>query len=124
MDPSKLPRDAGPLWDLVRAQHGVVTRAQLLGLGLGPDSIKHRLSKGRLHPLLRGVYAVGRPEVDQRGRWMAAVSSCGPEALLSHRSAAMLWGLARTSSEIEIEVVLREGSPGGVPASARIGEPI
>jgi very-short-patch-repair endonuclease len=106
MDPQKLPRDAGPVWDLVRAQHGVVTRAQLLGLGLGPDSIKHRLSKGRLHPLWRGVYAVGRPEVDQRGRWMAAVLSCGPDALLSHRSAAMLWGLARMSSEIEIEVVL------------------
>lgn len=106
MDPQKLPRDAGSVWDLVRAQHGVVTRAQLLGLGLGPDSIKHRLSKGRLHRLWRGVYAVGRPEVDQRGRWMAAVLSCGPDALLSHRSAAMLWGLARTSSEIEIEVVL------------------
>jgi very-short-patch-repair endonuclease len=73
---------------------------------LGPDSIKHRISKGRLHPLWRGVYAVGRPEVDQRGRWIAAVLSCGPSALLSHRSAAALWGLVRTSPEKEIHVVI------------------
>jgi very-short-patch-repair endonuclease len=37
---------------------------------------------------------------------MAAVLSCGPDALLSHRSAAALWGLLRTSPEIEIEVVV------------------
>lgn len=84
----------------------MVTRAQLLSLGLGPDSIKHRISKGRLHPLWRGIYAVGRPEVEQKGRWMAAVLSCGPGALLSHRSAAALWGLVRTAPEREIHVVI------------------
>ena len=106
MDPQKLPRAVGPVWDLVRAQHGVVTRLQLLEFGLGPDSIKHRIAKGRLHPLWRGVYAVGRPEVDQQGRWMAAVLSCGPDALLSHRSAAALWGLMRALPDVEIEVVV------------------
>jgi very-short-patch-repair endonuclease len=87
-------------------QHGVVTRAQLLGVGLGPGSIKHRISKGRLHPLWRGIYAVGRPEVDQRGHWMAAVLSCGGSALLSHRSAAVLWGLLEGSRESEVHVVV------------------
>jgi len=106
MDPQRLPGAAGPVWDLARAQHGVVTRAQLLDMGLGPDSIKHRISSGRLHPLWRGVYAVGRPEVDRKGRWMAAVLSCGPGALLSHRGAAALWGLVRTAPEIEMEVVV------------------
>lgn len=106
MDPQKLPRAAGPVWDLAQAQHGVVTRAQLLSLGLGPDSIKHRVTSGRLHPLWRGVYAVGRPEVAQEGRWMAAVLSCGPDALLSHRSAAALWGLIQHSPGIEIDVVV------------------
>jgi very-short-patch-repair endonuclease len=37
---------------------------------------------------------------------MAAVLSCGPAALLSHRSAAVLWGLAKPSLEAEIEVVV------------------
>lgn len=91
-------------WDLVRKQHGVVTRSQLLELGLASRSIEHRLAKGRLHPLWRGVYAVGRPEVSQNGRWMGAVLASGPAALLSHRSAAALWGIAPIPSGKAIEV--------------------
>ncbi len=74
--------------------------------GLTEKAIAHRLRVGRLHRLWRGVYAVGRPEVSQRGRWMAAVLSCGPLALLSHRSAAALWGIATDPAEKEIEVVV------------------
>jgi very-short-patch-repair endonuclease len=96
---------AGEVWDLVRRQHGVVARSQLLRFGIASRSIEHRISKGRLHPLWRGVYAVGRPEVTQKGRWMAAVLACGPTALLSHRSAAALWGLAPIPRVGPIEVV-------------------
>ncbi len=81
---------SGKVWALAKKQHGVVTRSQLADLGLGPAAIRHRLSNGRLHRLMRGVYAVGRPEVGERGRWMGAVLVCGPHALLSHRSAAAL----------------------------------
>lgn len=100
---------AAQVWDLVRRQHGVVTRAQLLDLGIGSRSIEHRVVRGRLHPLWRGVYAVGRPEVDQRGRWMAAVLSCGQGALLSHSSAAALWSLAPLLHARAIDVVVRLG---------------
>jgi very-short-patch-repair endonuclease len=82
---------SGAAWERARQQHGVVTRAQLLELGLGTEAISHRLRNGRLHPLMRGVYIAGRPAVDRRGRWMGAVLACGPDALLSHRSAAALW---------------------------------
>jgi very-short-patch-repair endonuclease len=58
----------------------------------------------RLHPLWRGVYAVGRPEVSDHGRWMAAVLACGPGARLSHGSAAALWGLLAWGGEIDIVV--------------------
>jgi hypothetical protein len=82
-------------WRLVREQHGVVTRAQLLALGFGPRSIEHRVDSGRLHPISRGLYAVGRPDLTQKGRWMAAVLVCGDGAMLSHRSAAELWGIGK-----------------------------
>lgn len=36
---------------------------------------------------------MGRPELTRRGRWMAAVLVCGEEAVLSHESAAALWGI-------------------------------
>jgi very-short-patch-repair endonuclease len=104
MDPGKLRADHRRFWELVRRQHGVVTRGQLLELGLGPDAIKHRVGRGRLHPLWRGVYAVGRPEVNQQGRWMGAVLSCGQAAVLSHGSAAALWGLMPLGSGIDVVV--------------------
>ena len=81
-------------WELAERQHGVVARRQLLALGFTTDAIFHRLRKGRLHPLYRGVYAVGRPELTQHGRWMAAILAKGPAAVLSHRSAASLYGIA------------------------------
>lgn len=104
MSPRKLQRGKAKLWSLIGRQHGVVTRAQLLELGFGPDGIKHRIAKGRLHPLWRGVYALGRPEISQKGRWMAAVLSCGPGALLSHSSAAVLWRLTGTAAGIDVVV--------------------
>jgi very-short-patch-repair endonuclease len=43
--------------------------------------------------------------VSLSGRWMAAVLACGPEARLSHRSAAALWGMhPSTPGPIELVV--------------------
>jgi len=88
--PGERERDAA-IWALVDAQHGVVTRAQLLELGLSARRIERRVASGRLHPVWRGVYAVGRPQLGRLGRWMAASLACGPGAVLSHGSAAALW---------------------------------
>jgi very-short-patch-repair endonuclease len=60
-------------WDLVRCQHGVVSRRQLLELGFSRRAIEHRLVTGRLHPIRPGVYAVGRREITREAEWMAAV---------------------------------------------------
>lgn len=76
-------------------QHDVVSFDQLRKLGLGVGAIKHRARSGRLHRMYRGVYAVGRRKVAREGHWMAAVLACGPQAVLSHLSAAELWGLLR-----------------------------
>jgi len=78
-------------WKLATAQHGIVTRQQLLALGFVSSSIELRIARGRLHPVAQGVYAVGWPQLTQKRRWMAAVLACGDGAMLSHRSAAALW---------------------------------
>jgi len=91
------------IWELVESQHGVIAHRQLRALGLSEKAIKHRVSTGRLRPLWRGVYAVGRLGLADFGRWMAAVLACGPEALLSHDSAAALWGI-RPARRLRIEV--------------------
>jgi very-short-patch-repair endonuclease len=78
-------------------QHGVVSRAQLLKLGRGYRGIDYWIAGGLLHPVHRGVYAVGHPGVTREGAWMAAVLAAGPAAVLSHRSAAALWGIRKSS---------------------------
>src|SRR5213083_1303625 len=85
-------------WELAERQHGVVARRQLLALGFGARSIEHRVAQGRLHVVMRGVYAVGWPQLTQRRRWMAATLASGDGAALSHRSAAALWGIGRERS--------------------------
>ena len=82
-------------WQRARAQHGVLTRRDLEALGFSKMAIEHRVATGRLHLLARGIYAVGRRELTPDGRWMAAVLVCGEDALLSHRSAAALWGIGQ-----------------------------
>jgi hypothetical protein len=91
--------------ELAERQHGVVARRQLLALGLGRGAIGRRLQAKRLHLIHRGVYAVGHRRLSRMGWWMAAVLACGPDAVLSHRSAAVLWGIL-------------EGSPASVEVSA------
>ena len=76
---------------LATRQHGVVTIAQLLACGLDRNAIKYRVRVGRLHLLHRGVYAVGHRPPSPLAAAIAAVLACGPEAVLSHRSAAALW---------------------------------
>lgn len=74
-------------------QHGVISARQLADAGVARDVAAVWARKGRLHRLHRGVYAVGHAAVSAEGRWMAAVLACGEGAVLSHRSAAYLWGL-------------------------------
>ncbi|HET8566515.1 MAG TPA: type IV toxin-antitoxin system AbiEi family antitoxin domain-containing protein [Solirubrobacterales bacterium] len=96
------------IWALVKRQHGVVAHSQLRELGLGRSSIRWRVTSGRLHPVRRGVYAVGRPEVSPHGRWVAALLACGPGAVLSHGSAAALWGFGSEPRGL-VEVSLPAG---------------
>jgi very-short-patch-repair endonuclease len=84
----------------VALQYGVVTREQLLEFGLSRRAVQHRLATGRLHPIGRGIYAVGRPDLPRNGRLMAAVLSCGPDAVVSHESAAAVWGLRASRGHV------------------------
>ena len=99
------------IWALAERQHGVVSRTQLLELGLGRRAIDHRLELGRLRAVHRGVYRIGLLSRD--GRWMAAVLACGPGAVLSHLSAAALWGI-RQSDRIEVTRRSSHRGPKGV----------
>lgn len=73
---------------------------------MSAKAIQHRLATGRLRLVTRGVYVVGRPELTQRGRWMAAVLASGRGAMISHLSAAALWEMHRPGRQTPIDVVV------------------
>jgi predicted transcriptional regulator of viral defense system len=77
---------------LAARQHGVVTLAQLRAAGMSREAVRHRVESGRLTRLHRGVYlAASLPA--QLTRETAAVLACGTGSVLSHHSAAALWGI-------------------------------
>jgi very-short-patch-repair endonuclease len=84
-------------------QHGIVTTAQLLGAGVGRRTIARRVTSGLLVPVYRGVYQLG-PVSSRWGREMAAVLACGDGALLSHQTAAAIWGFGRADRVVHVTV--------------------
>jgi very-short-patch-repair endonuclease len=74
-----------------------VARTQLAALGVGHGAVDHRLTRRLLHPVHRGVFALGHSVLSREGRWMAAVLAAGPGAVLSYRSAAALWQIRDTA---------------------------
>jgi hypothetical protein len=84
------------------AQHGIVSRRQLLDAGFDRNAIAHRIKLGRLIAIHRGVYAVGHLPPSPHAKAMAAVLACGPNAVLSHRSAGALYGLIRHNGPVDV----------------------
>ena len=78
---------------LAARQGGQVSTAQLLDLGLSRAAISRRVGRGWLHRGPRGVYGVGHRRTDAVARRWAALLACGPAALLSHVTAAVVWDL-------------------------------
>ncbi|MGA2009749.1 MAG: DUF559 domain-containing protein [Solirubrobacteraceae bacterium] len=96
-------KDPSRLAELAAAQHGVVAVWQLETLGYSRWAVARMAEGRRLHRIHRGVYAVGHTRLTTRGRWMAAVLACGPEAVLSHHAAAALWDL-RPGPQVHVDV--------------------
>lgn len=82
------------LGKLATRQHGVVARWQLERLGIPGRTIEGWVDWGWLLPLHREVFAVGHQRIGKRGEWWCGVLAYGESSLLSHRTAANLWGLA------------------------------
>lgn len=105
-------------------QWGVVTRAQLLEAGFSESAIARLLADGWLVRLHAGVYALGHAALRQEARWLAAILACGHGAVLSHRSAGVLWGLGSVRGGI-VDVTAPRGRrrrPGIAAHEGRLDE--
>lgn len=95
-DHPPLPAGLGPdrlvRW-LAGRQHDVVSRQQLLDAGLTANQINGRIRRGILAPVHRGVFTLTATPLGPTTRFAAALLASGPDAVLSHRSAAHVHGM-------------------------------
>jgi very-short-patch-repair endonuclease len=103
---------AADVQQLAQRQNGHVTRVQLLSAGMSGSGIQHLLHRGLLWRVHTGVYALGYRRWDPIAVAHAAVLACGEGAVLSHDSAAALYGLRRWPSVTEVITTVRRRRPG------------
>lgn len=90
---------------IAELQRGIVARSQLLQAELSPAAIKHRLKVGQLHPLYPGVYVFGRPRLEPLAAATAAVIHAQGGGVLSHGTAAGIWGMSELQeSPVQLSV--------------------
>jgi very-short-patch-repair endonuclease len=95
--------------EIANRQYGLISRRQLFELGLTRGLVDKALARRRIVALHRGVYAVGHLSLPQLAPGMAAVLAVGDDALLSHHSAAAVWGFAPPrEGDVDITVVGRD----------------
>lgn len=91
--------------DIVDFQAGVLSRTQALHIGVSPDAVRSRVRAGHWQRLQRGVYATFTGEPSWEARLWAALCRAGPEAVLSHYTAAELAKItSQRTSAIHITV--------------------
>ena len=76
---------------LAACNHSVLSVGELRACGLSDDAIGVRVDNGRLHPMHRGVYAVGHAAPPLEGCFLGAVKACGEDSLLAGLAAGSHW---------------------------------
>jgi len=103
---SELPRECR--WLLGR-QDGVLSIGQAAEAGLTGKRVQSQLRSGRWRPVHRGVYAAFTGTATRRAELWGALLRAGPDAVLSHQTAAELHGLLDGPSRV-IHVTVAHGS--------------
>jgi hypothetical protein len=81
------------LFALAARQHFLVSRPQVLALGMSEAALEWRLERGLLERVHREVYRIaGFPKTWEQ-QVMAATLAAGEPVVASHMTAAALWGL-------------------------------
>jgi predicted transcriptional regulator of viral defense system len=96
------------LAQVASAQRAMVGLAQLRGLGISRGSYEHRLEVGALHRVFPSVLSVVHPVLEPWAIETAALLYAGENAVLSHESAAAVWGLAPVPSFVAITLIDRK----------------
>lgn len=93
-------------------QLGLITWDQLTAVGASASTVHGWVRAARLHRLHPRVYVMGHLALAPLAKELAAQLACGPGAVISHRSAAYLWGLIDDEpSLVEVTLIGRRCRP-------------
>lgn len=90
---------------LAEKQLGLVSCAQAIAHGMSRWAVNDRIASGRWRPVFAGVYLIGVTAPSWEQRLLAACLFAGPQAVVSHRAAGIVWkldGLVRAPLEITV----------------------
>lgn len=82
----------GQAAELANRQGGIVSRRQLLEIGMSPAAVDHALATGRMHPIFRGAFSLGHAHLERNSELRTATLVCGAGSVVSHGTAAHLLG--------------------------------
>jgi hypothetical protein len=94
---------------LLDMQEGVITVTQAMYAGISDKGVRDQVRAGRWQLMHRGVYASFTGQPGRRSELWGALLRAGPDAVLSHQSAAEVWGLLNGSWPV-IHVTVPHGS--------------
>lgn len=136
LDQAPRPRDAGPTSDgqrrsasdrarrcnassawrrcvaVANSQLGLITWEELVATGVAASTLHRWIETGRLHRLHPRVYVLGHVALAPMAKELAAQLTCGAGAVISHASAAYLWGLIqREPGVVDVTLIKRRCRP-------------
>jgi AbiEi antitoxin C-terminal domain len=100
-------RGIAAIGELAALQRGIVERGQLIEAGITRGMLRTMCGNGVLYPVLPRVYAVGTPELQPLAKEIAAMLHLRHDAVVSHSSAAALWGLVEEPDTVQVTIVGR-----------------
>ena len=103
------------LTERARLKHGVLSRQDVVACGVSPQTVTRWARIGRLQMVLPGAFVLPGVPVSWKQRLLCALEWAGPEARISHRSAAALLELdGFPEGVIEVTTTLKRKPPDGL----------
>ena len=94
---------------LLDRQDGIITVGQAVSVGMSDKSVRDQVRAGRWQLLHRGIYAGFTGKPGRRAELWGALLRAGPDAVLSHQTAAEVWDLLNGLCPV-IHVTVPHGS--------------
>jgi len=102
---------SGEYLRLIDRQDGVLAIGQAVEAGMTAEWTRNQVRSGRWQLMHRGVYAAFTGTASRRAELWGALLRAGPDAVLSHQTAAELYGLTDSRSRLIQLTVPHDSNP-------------